>query len=105
MNCLYKSSTYKGPSIVGIAANLLSLDFAEVIANSVRDIFEGKLHIVVNSAAVTGFRNLGELEVKYINDMVVGNIQSLILLMKLLINRQYIQPLSRVVNISGAAAR
>ncbi|KAF5573252.1 hypothetical protein FPCIR_14032 [Fusarium pseudocircinatum] len=59
---IYKTSNYQCPRVVGVAANLLSPDFADSIANEIRDTFNSKVHIIVNNAAYTDFRPMGDLD-------------------------------------------
>lgn len=105
VNELYETSDYLRPRVVGVAANLLSPDFADSIANEIRNIFNSKLHIIVNNAAYCDFRPMGELDAEHVHNMLLGNVQSLVLLMETLFTREYIQPFSRVINISGAVSR
>ncbi|EXK27039.1 hypothetical protein FOMG_16477 [Fusarium oxysporum f. sp. melonis 26406] len=105
VNELYKTSNYQCPRVVGVAANLLSPDFADSIANDIRDTFNSKVHIIVNNAAYTDFRPMGELDAEYVHNVLLGNVQSLVLLIETLFTREYIQPFSRVINISGAVSR
>ncbi|CEI70918.1 hypothetical protein FVEN_g9705 [Fusarium venenatum] len=102
---LYETSDHSCPSVVGVAANLFSPDFADIIANEIRDTFGSKLHIIVNNAAYWEFRPMGELDAEYVHSMLLGNVQSLVLLMEALFTREYIQPFSRVINISGGVTR
>ncbi|KAF4995800.1 hypothetical protein FDECE_12680 [Fusarium decemcellulare] len=101
----YKSSHQKCPRVIGVAANLLSSEFAEVVADKVRDAFGGKLHIIVNNAAFIDWRAMGDLDADYVHKMLLGNVQNLVLLMDILFKRGYIQPFSRVVNISASVVR
>ncbi|KAF5003707.1 hypothetical protein FDECE_9757 [Fusarium decemcellulare] len=93
------------PKIVGVAANLLSPEFPAIIANKVRDAFDGKLNIIVNNANYVDFRSMGELDAEYVQKQLMGNVQSLVLLMDILFAKGYIQPKSRVINISSEASR
>ncbi|KAF4460407.1 3-oxoacyl-(acyl-carrier-) reductase [Fusarium albosuccineum] len=93
------------PKIVGVAANLLSPEFPAIIANKVRDAFNGKLNIIVSNANYVDFRSMGELDAEYVQKQLMGNVQSLVLLMDILFAKGYIQPKSRVINISSEASR
>ncbi|KAJ3538720.1 hypothetical protein NM208_g5778 [Fusarium decemcellulare] len=93
------------PKIVGVAANLLSPEFPTIIANKARDAFDGKLNIIVNNANYVDFRSMGELDAEYVQKQLMGNVQSLVLLMDILFAKRYIQPKSRIINISSEASR
>ncbi|KAL0934953.1 3-oxoacyl-(acyl-carrier-protein) reductase [Colletotrichum truncatum] len=102
---LYEDSGYLRPRVVGVAANLLSPDFADTIAEEIHDTFNNKVHIIINNAAYSEMRPMGELDASYIHDMLLGNVQSLVLLIEALFTRECIQPFSRIINISGAVSR
>nr|XP_036589937.1 short-chain dehydrogenase reductase sdr [Colletotrichum truncatum]KAF6801942.1 short-chain dehydrogenase reductase sdr [Colletotrichum truncatum] len=102
---LYSSSPYEAPKIVGLAADVLSADFHDQVANKVRDAFGGKVNIIVNNAAYCDFRPVGELDAEYVQKILQGNIQCLVMLMDTLFKRDYIQRESRVINISSDVTR
>ncbi|KAF9880563.1 short-chain dehydrogenase reductase sdr [Colletotrichum karsti] len=102
---IYSSSVYEAPKVVGLAANTLSPDFHDIIADKVLSDFDGKLNIIVNNAAYCDFRSIGELDVEYVQKILLGNVQCLIMLMDTLFKRGYIQQDSRVINISSDATR
>lgn len=102
---LYKSSRYRAPLIVGIAANVLSHDSPLVIAETLEKTFDGKLHIVINNAAYYEFRQMGELDADYVQKLLLGNIQNLIMLMDVCFKKGLIQPNSRIVNVSSDTTR
>lgn len=88
-----------------MVANLLSPDLAETIANKVQDEFDGKINIIVNNATHFEARPVRQLDAEFIQRVLLGNVQSLALTMDVLLRRDYIQPESRVVNISSDWAR
>ncbi|WYZ36116.1 hypothetical protein EsH8_X_000763 [Colletotrichum jinshuiense] len=102
---VYGSTALEPPRIFGLAANVLSSSYAQLIVDEIRTRFEGKLNIMVNNAAYTEFRPMGELDTDYVNRILVGNLQSLVLLMELLYKTGSIQPESRIVNVSSDASR
>ncbi|KXH58352.1 3-oxoacyl-(acyl-carrier-protein) reductase [Colletotrichum salicis] len=99
------SSELDAPKVTGLVANLLSPDLAETIANKVQDEFGGKLNIIVNNATHFEARPVRELDAEFIQRVLVGNLQFLALMMDVLLRRDYIQPESRIVNISSDWAR
>ncbi|KAK1675294.1 hypothetical protein BDP55DRAFT_632459 [Colletotrichum godetiae] len=101
----YHSSELDAPKVAGLVANLLLTDLAETIANKVQDEFDGKLNIIVNLATQFEARPIRELDAEFIQRVLVGNLQSLALMMDALLKRDYIQPESRIVNISSDWAR
>ncbi|TDZ16594.1 Short-chain type dehydrogenase/reductase [Colletotrichum orbiculare MAFF 240422] len=101
----YSSSQFEAPRIVGLPLDLLAADFHDIVADKVRDEFGGKLNIIVNNAAYAEFRPIGQLDADYVHNVLQGNVQCLVLLMDTLYKRGYIQPASRVVNISSDLTR
>ncbi|KAK1468303.1 3-oxoacyl-(acyl-carrier-protein) reductase [Colletotrichum melonis] len=101
----YHSSQFDAPRVTGLVANLLSPDLAETIANKVQDEFDGKLNIIINNATHFEARPVRQLDAEFIQRVLLGNVQSLALTMDVLLRRDYIQPESRVVNISSDWAR
>ncbi|KZL73758.1 3-oxoacyl-(acyl-carrier-protein) reductase [Colletotrichum tofieldiae] len=101
----YKTADIEAPRIIGLAANVLSPDFPDLVANKVRDQLGSKLNIIVNNAVYFEDPPIGELDTKYVQRMLVGNVQCLVLLMDRLLRDGYIQPESRIVNISSDTSR
>ncbi|KAK6216993.1 3-oxoacyl-acyl-carrier-protein reductase [Colletotrichum tabaci] len=102
---VYKPTNLEAPRIVGLAANLLDPQFPDLVANTIRDELGGKLNIIVNNAVYFENRPVGELDAGYVQRMLVGNVQCLVLLTDRLLKDGHIQPQSRVVNISTDLVR
>ncbi|TIC92811.1 Aklaviketone reductase DauE [Colletotrichum higginsianum] len=102
---VYKPTDLEAPRIVGLAANLLDPQFPDLVANTIRDELGGKLNIIVNNAFYFENRPVGELDADFVQRMLVGNVQCLVLLTDRLLKDGHIQPESRVVNISTDLVR
>ncbi|KAH7009156.1 short-chain dehydrogenase [Macrophomina phaseolina] len=102
---LYRSSPHSAPKIVGITGNLLSADAPERIAGAVEREFHGKLHILINNASCLETRPIGQLDADYVQRLLLGNIQTLILTVDVLFRNEFFQPNSRIVNISSESTR
>lgn len=102
---LYAEANTTGPKVVGVVANILSIDCASAIVEALERHFGGKLDILVNNAAVMEIQPVGSITVDHCQRMLLGNIQTPVMLVEALVNREMFRPHSRIVNISSDGAR
>lgn len=102
----YKNSGLQpAPKILGLPANLLSPDVPALMLDAVKRDFGGKLDILVNNAAYDEMRPIGELDPDYVQRILLGNIQTLVMSVDVLFREGVFQPNSRIVNISAELTR
>ncbi|KAF7586284.1 hypothetical protein BBP40_009161 [Aspergillus hancockii] len=101
----YRGTGCDAPKIVGIAANVLSLNTPGIIAEAVKKHFDSKVHILVNNAAYDELREMGKLDDEYVRKVLVGNTHTLVMLVEALYTRGMIQPDSRIINMSSESGR
>ncbi|KAH7053459.1 3-oxoacyl-reductase [Macrophomina phaseolina] len=101
---LYASTQYTAPRITGLDANLLSPETPERLADAVSEQF-GALNILVNNAPYEEFRHIGQLDADYVQRVLMGNLQTLVLSVDVLFRKSLFQPNSRIVNVSSAMTR
>ncbi|KAJ5904833.1 uncharacterized protein N7473_001749 [Penicillium subrubescens] len=102
---LYRGLEGHAPKIVGVAANVLSLDSPRLIKEALIGHFEGKVNIVINNAAYDPMRAMGKLDDDYVQKVLMGNTHALVMLMDALYANNIIQPNSRIINISSESGR
>lgn len=73
--------------------------------DAVKRDFGGKLDILVNNAAYDEMRPIGELDPDYVQRILFGNIQTLVMSVDVLFREGVFQPNSRIVNISAELTR
>jgi 3-oxoacyl-[acyl-carrier protein] reductase len=93
------------PKILGIDANILSPTCAHTIATSLSENFSSRIDIFINNAADSGTGTLGELSVQEIQDSLISNIQTPVLIVDELVKRKMFQRDSRIVYISSVRSR
>ena len=93
------------PKIIGVVANIISLDCAAAIVEALDRNFGGKLDILVNNAAVMEILPVGSITIDHCQRMLLGNIQTPVMLIEALVNKEMFRPHSRIVNISSDGAR
>jgi 3-oxoacyl-[acyl-carrier protein] reductase len=91
--------------MIGISANILSATCAETIAEALVRNFSSRVDIFVNNAADSRPGNLGELTVEEIQESLVSNIQTPVLIVDELVKRRMFQPESRIIYISSVRSR
>ncbi|KAF7593915.1 hypothetical protein BBP40_010617 [Aspergillus hancockii] len=101
----YNGTGYNAPNIVGVVANITSLDTPGIIADALEKHFSSKLHILVNNAAYDEMREMGKLDDVYVQRVLVGNTHTLVMLIEALYTRGMIQPNSRIINMSSVSSR
>lgn len=102
---MYREFEVDAPKIVGVAANVLSLDSPRLIKEALICHFEGKVNIVINNAAYDPMRAMGTLDDAYVQNVLMGNTHALVMLMDTLYAHNMIQPNSRIVSISSESGR
>jgi 3-oxoacyl-[acyl-carrier protein] reductase len=91
--------------IMGINANILSPSCAQTIADALLENFKGQVDIFVNNAADGRPGTLGELTVREIQESMICNIQTPVLIVDELVKRKLFQPESRIIYISSVRSR
>lgn len=103
---LFKQSNHNRTSkITGISANILSLTCAQTIADALAQHFSGRVDIFVNNAADSRPGIIGELTVEEIQQSMISNIQTPVLIVDELVKRKLFQRESRIIYISSIRSR
>lgn len=103
---LYQSANQPRASrIIGISANILGPSCAQLIADAVALHFASRVDIFVNNAADSRPGTLGELSVAEIQESLVSNIQTPVLIVDELVKREMFQRESRIIYISSIRSR
>ncbi|KAL5591120.1 hypothetical protein FOBRF1_014677 [Fusarium oxysporum] len=93
------------PRLIGVPANILSLETPERLADLVQDHFNGELNILVNNACYDEMRPMGSLDDDFVQKVLLGNCHHPVMLMDVLYRRGYIKPYSRIINLSSISGR
>ena len=93
------------PKLVGIAANILSPNCADIIARTLETEFDGHVDILVNNAAIMIRHKIGEMELGNVEKSLLGNVQTPVLMVETLVRKKLFRPNARIVNISSDAVR
>jgi 3-oxoacyl-[acyl-carrier protein] reductase len=91
--------------MIGISANILSPTCAETIAEALVQHFSSRVDIFVNNAADSRTGTLGELNVQEIQESLISNIQTPVLIVDELVKRKMFLPESRIIYISSVRTR
>jgi NAD(P)-dependent dehydrogenase (short-subunit alcohol dehydrogenase family) len=105
---VYEATSRDRPTsqkIQGIIADVFSTDCAKTIADTLRDDFNGRVDIFVNSAGDPMPGTIGDMSTAEIQRSLLGNIQTPVLIVEELVRRRYFQPSSRIIYISSIRSR
>ena len=103
---LFKDSNHPHhPKIFGLSANIFSQTVAQTIAEALTQHFDARVDIFVNNAADPNPGVMGELTVEEIQQSLLGNIQTPVLIVDEFVNRKMFQPQSRIIYISSIRSR
>jgi NAD(P)-dependent dehydrogenase (short-subunit alcohol dehydrogenase family) len=103
---MFKAAKHTRSSMmIGISANILSVTCAQTIAEALVQNFSSRVDIFVNNAADSRTGNLGELTVEEIQESLISNIQTPVLIVDELAKRRMFQPESRIIYISSVRSR
>jgi NAD(P)-dependent dehydrogenase (short-subunit alcohol dehydrogenase family) len=106
MGALFKVANHSHcPKIIGISANILLPTCAQTIVDALIQHFSGRVDIFVNNAADSRLGDLGELMVEEIQESLISNIQTPVLIVDELVKRKMFQPESRIIYISSVRSR
>jgi len=106
IDVLYKDTKEdRSSKIVGISANILSPNCAQTISDALTANFSGRVDIFVNNAADSTTGNIGELTAEEIQESLISNIQTPVLIVDELVKRTMFQPESRIIYISSVRSR
>lgn len=93
------------PKIIGIAANIVSPDCSKTIGDALAYHFASRADIFINNASIPFTGVIGELTVEEIQQSLIGNMQTPVLVVEELVKRRMFQPESRIVHISSVRSR
>jgi len=106
IDALYRDSKSQRTSkIIGISASILLPTCAVTIAEALVQHFDGRVDIFVNNAADSGTGTIGELTVDEIQESLISNIQTPVLIVDEFVKREMFQPESRIIYISSVRSR
>ncbi|CZT03997.1 hypothetical protein WAI453_011069 [Rhynchosporium graminicola] len=91
--------------IVVIQCSILSPTCAQNIADVLAEHFSNRIDIFVNNASDARDATLGELTVESIQESMISNIQTPVLIVEEFVKRKMFQPESRIIYISSIRAR
>lgn len=95
----------RNPKIIGISANIFSPTCAQTIADALAGDFSAGVDIFVNNAADSRPGELGGLRAEEIQESLIGNMQTPVLIVDELVKRRMFRPESRIVYISSVRSR
>lgn len=98
-------SKFLTPKIRGLAANILSPNCANDIADAVDRHFKGRLDIFINNAGITGASPVGATDAALIEKFCLGNIQTPALIVDELVRRRMFEKNSRIVLMSSSRSK
>jgi NAD(P)-dependent dehydrogenase (short-subunit alcohol dehydrogenase family) len=104
-NLYENSKSHRASKIIGIAADILLPTCAQTIAGALVQHFDGRVDIFVNNAADSHPGTIGELTTDEIQESLVSNIQTPVLIVDELVKRKMFQPDSRIIYISSVRSR
>lgn len=103
---LYKAANQTpNLKIIGISASILSPTCAQTIADTLVEHFSSRVDIFINNAADARDAVLGELTVESIQESLISNIQTPVLIVEEFVKRKMFQPEGRIVYISSVRSR
>lgn len=105
---VYKASSQNRPDsqkISGAIADIFSDHCAKTIADALKDNFNSRVDIFVNSACDPMPGIIGDMGADEIQRSLMGNIQTPVLIVEELVRRKYFQPNSRIIYISSVRSR
>jgi len=103
---LFKDANHNRSSkIIGVSANIFSPTCAQTIADALFQHFSGRVNIFINNAADPRPGVIGELTIEEIQQSIIGNIQTPVLIIDELVKRRIFQLESRIVYISSIRSR
>jgi 3-oxoacyl-[acyl-carrier protein] reductase len=106
IQALFKEANHnRSPQIIGISANILLPTCAQTIAEALVQHFSRRVDIFVNNAADARDGVIGELTVQGIQESMISNIQTPVLIVDELVKRKIFQPESRIIYISSIRSR
>jgi 3-oxoacyl-[acyl-carrier protein] reductase len=106
IRALYEGANQSRSSkIIGISANILSPTCAQTIADALVQHFSSRVDIFINNAADSRPGVIGELTVNEIQQSMISNIQTPVLIVDELVKRRMFQPESRIIYISSIRSR
>ena len=91
--------------IHGIKSSILSPTCAQDIADTLVEHFSSRVDIFINNAADARNFDLGELTVESIQESMISNIQTPVLIVEEFVKRKMFQPESRIIYISSVRSR
>jgi len=99
------SSRTHNVKILGISCSILSPTCAQTIADTLVEHFSSRVDIFINNASDARDAALGELSVESIQESMISNIQTPVLIVEEFVKRKMFQPESRIIYISSVRSR
>jgi 3-oxoacyl-[acyl-carrier protein] reductase len=91
--------------VIGISANIVAPTCSQKITDALVEHFNGRVDIFVNNAVDSRPGVIGELTVEEIQESMISNIQTPVLIVDELVKRKMFQPESRIIYISSIRSR
>jgi 3-oxoacyl-[acyl-carrier protein] reductase len=106
IEAMFKTAGHiRASTMIGISANILSPTCAQTIAETLIRDFSRRVDIFVNNAADSRPGSIGELTAQEIQESLVSNIQTPVLIVDELVKRKMFQLESRIIYISSVRSR
>ena len=102
---LFKDASLEPPKIRGIPADIFSPTCPQSIATTIAEEFSSRVDIFINNATDARPGVLGELTTEEIQQSMIANIQTPILIVEEFVKHKYFQPNSRIIYISSIRSR
>jgi 3-oxoacyl-[acyl-carrier protein] reductase len=103
---LYQDETQlRAGKIHGVAANIFSPECAKILVGAIATHFSSRVDIFINNAADSRNSPLGQLGLKEIQESLVANIQTPVLIVEELARAKMFQPNSRIIYVSSIRSR
>jgi Dehydrogenases with different specificities (related to short-chain alcohol dehydrogenases) len=87
--------------ITAVVADIFSADCPSIISEEVNKSFNGRVDIFINNAGATGLGTIGEMDVNHIQQNLLANVQTPVMIVEEFVRQRLFQPNSRIVYISS----
>ncbi|KAJ6126835.1 hypothetical protein N7523_002447 [Penicillium sp. IBT 18751x] len=87
--------------ITAVVADIFSTECASIITEEIIKSFSGRVDIFINNASATGGGTIGEMDIKHIQQSLLANVQTPVMIVEEFVRRRFFQPNSRIIYISS----
>ncbi|KAJ5125482.1 hypothetical protein N7448_004802 [Penicillium atrosanguineum] len=87
--------------ITAVVADIFSTECASIITEEVTKSFNGRVDIFINNAGAIGTDTIGEMDVNHVQQSLLANVQTPVMIVEEFTRRHFFQPNSRIVYISS----